>query len=94
MGKDVPSGISIIEEKRPELVFLDVEMPFGNAFDLLEQLLSSTASKSLPNFEEVEIFKSSLKYHPKARSLFSVLTELKEENSNMQHLYQLRHSRR
>jgi two-component system LytT family response regulator len=28
----------IIETENPDLVFLDVEMPFGNGFDLLEQL--------------------------------------------------------
>ncbi len=34
---DVPSAIAIIKELKPALVFLDVEMPFGNAFDVLEQ---------------------------------------------------------
>ena len=29
-------GIALINEIKPELVFLDVEMPFGNAFDVLE----------------------------------------------------------
>jgi two-component system, LytTR family, response regulator len=29
----------IIEELKPELVFLDIEMPNGNAFDLLDKLL-------------------------------------------------------
>jgi len=32
---DVPEGIRIIEEKKPDLVFLDVEMPNGTGFDLL-----------------------------------------------------------
>ena len=35
-ASDVPSAISIINELKPALVFLDVEMPFGNAFDVLE----------------------------------------------------------
>jgi len=30
------SGIKLIHETSPQLVFLDVEMPFGNAFDVLE----------------------------------------------------------
>jgi len=34
---DVPSAIIAIKNLKPELVFLDVEMPFGNAFDVLEQ---------------------------------------------------------
>jgi len=30
------NAISILHEVKPQLVFLDVEMPFGNAFDVLE----------------------------------------------------------
>ena len=32
-------GIQVIREFKPELVFLDIEMPYGNAFDLLDQLM-------------------------------------------------------
>ena len=32
---DVPEGVNIINEKKPDLVFLDVEMPNGTGFDLL-----------------------------------------------------------
>lgn len=34
---DVPSAVELIRNIKPDLVFLDVEMPFGNAFDVLEQ---------------------------------------------------------
>ena len=34
----VQEGLEQIKKTEPELVFLDVEMPFGNAFDLLDQL--------------------------------------------------------
>lgn len=34
----VKSGLEVIQKHKPEVVFLDVEMPFGNAFDLLEQV--------------------------------------------------------
>jgi two-component system LytT family response regulator len=34
----VRDGIELIAKTKPDLVFLDVEMPFGNAFDLLDQL--------------------------------------------------------
>lgn len=32
------TGIEIIEAESPDLVFLDIEMPYGNAFDLLDKL--------------------------------------------------------
>lgn len=35
---NVESGIALIEETQPDLVFLDVKMPFGTGFDLLEQI--------------------------------------------------------
>ena len=38
----VKEGIALIEKELPNLVFLDVEMPFGNAFDLLEELPNRT----------------------------------------------------
>ncbi len=34
----VKEGMKLIHELQPDLVFLDVEMPFGNAFDLLDQI--------------------------------------------------------
>ena len=36
-GSSVEEGVAVIQECRPDLVFLDVEMPYGNAFDLLEK---------------------------------------------------------
>lgn len=36
--KNIIEGKAAIEQHHPQLVFLDVEMPFGNAFDLIEQL--------------------------------------------------------
>ncbi|MBR9859769.1 response regulator transcription factor [bacterium] len=35
-AKDANEAIAKIQEFKPDLVFLDVEMPFGNAFDVLE----------------------------------------------------------
>lgn len=36
-AKDVPEAIAVVKNLKPDLLFLDVEMPFGNAFDVLDQ---------------------------------------------------------
>jgi two-component system LytT family response regulator len=36
-ANDVASGISLIASKRPELVFMDIEMPGGTGFDILNK---------------------------------------------------------
>ncbi len=36
-GDSVKTGLTAIRQHQPDIVFLDVEMPYGNAFDLLEQ---------------------------------------------------------
>lgn len=41
-GADMKQGVEVINEMKPDLVFLDVEMPFGNAFDLLEKVDNPT----------------------------------------------------
>jgi two-component system, LytTR family, response regulator len=38
-AQDPIQGYNLIQEVKPELVFLDIEMPYGNAFDLLDKLL-------------------------------------------------------
>lgn len=35
---NIKTGLELIESNTPDLVFLDVEMPYGNAFDLLDQV--------------------------------------------------------
>jgi two-component system, LytTR family, response regulator len=37
MGESVATGLEIIRVHQPDIVFLDIEMPYGNGFDLLEQ---------------------------------------------------------
>ena len=38
----IKEGMALINKERPNLVFLDVEMPFGNAFDLLDKIPDRT----------------------------------------------------
>lgn len=38
MAENIAIGQEAIEKHKPHLVFLDVEMPYGNGFDLLEKL--------------------------------------------------------
>jgi len=38
----VKSALIAIEKYKPEIVFLDIEMPFGNGFDLLDQVKQIT----------------------------------------------------
>ncbi|NAY92825.1 response regulator [Muricauda sp. JGD-17] len=39
---NVDEGLKLIQKNNPDLVFLDVEMPFGNAFDLLDKIPNRT----------------------------------------------------
>src|SRR6188768_35696 len=36
-GESVSTGLEVIRKHSPDIVFLDIEMPYGNGFDLLDQ---------------------------------------------------------
>jgi two-component system LytT family response regulator len=38
VADSVQTGVEAIRKHKPDLIFLDIEMPYGNAFDLLEQI--------------------------------------------------------
>ncbi|MEB8328787.1 LytTR family DNA-binding domain-containing protein [Flavobacteriaceae bacterium KMM 6897] len=38
----IKEGLDLLKKNNPDIVFLDVEMPYGNAFDLLDQLPERT----------------------------------------------------
>lgn len=39
---NIKDGLVLLQNKNPDILFLDVEMPYGNAFDLLDQLPDRT----------------------------------------------------
>ncbi|TMU54343.1 LytR/AlgR family response regulator transcription factor [Flagellimonas algicola] len=41
-ASNISEGLELIKKNEPDMVFLDVEMPFGNAFDLLDKLPDRT----------------------------------------------------
>ena len=41
-ASSIQEGLQLIDTYKLDLVFLDVEMPFGNAFDLLDQVPDRT----------------------------------------------------
>lgn len=41
-ASNINDGKALIQEHNPDIVFLDIEMPFGNGFDLLEKLSDIT----------------------------------------------------
>lgn len=41
-GESVSTGIEAIQMHQPDIVFLDIEMPFGNGFDLLDKISDIT----------------------------------------------------
>jgi two-component system LytT family response regulator len=41
-GESVSTGLEAIHKHQPDIVFLDIEMPYGNGFDLLDQVKTIT----------------------------------------------------
>jgi len=41
-GESVSTGLEAIEKHNPDIVFLDIEMPYGNGFDLLDKVKQLT----------------------------------------------------
>jgi two-component system, LytTR family, response regulator len=37
-GESVATGLEVIKKHQPDIVFLDIEMPYGNGFDLLDKI--------------------------------------------------------
>ena len=44
-GENAESGRKLIAEHAPDIVFLDIEMPFGNGFDMLDAIDAIVAAQ-------------------------------------------------
>ena len=38
LAENVEDGLKAVEKHNPDILFLDIEMPYGNGFDLLEKV--------------------------------------------------------
>lgn len=45
LAKDVPSGLRLIEQSEPDVIFLDIEMPGQDGFALIEKLPTKASTK-------------------------------------------------
>ena len=41
-GESVSTGLEVINQYQPDIVFLDIEMPYGNGFDMLDKVSAIT----------------------------------------------------
>ncbi|MDX6747500.1 LytTR family DNA-binding domain-containing protein [Polaribacter sp. PL03] len=94
-ASNIEEGYNLIEKNHLDLVFLDVEMPFGNAFDLLEKVKDRTfetvfvtaydqyAIEALNNHASYYLLKPiSIDELIKA---VNIVTEIKEKEQQLQH---------
>ena len=87
----VLSGLKAIEEHQPEIVFLDIEMPYGNGFDLLDQVKNITFKTvfvtAYDNFAIRALNQSAAYYILKPidiDELIAAVTKIKKEKDNKQ----------
>ncbi|WP_299670328.1 LytTR family DNA-binding domain-containing protein [uncultured Polaribacter sp.] len=94
-ASNIDDGYSLIQKHELDLVFLDVEMPFGNAFDLLEKVENRTfetvfvtaydqyAMEALNNHASYYLLKPiSIDELIKA---VNIVSEIKEKEHQLQH---------
>ncbi len=94
-ASNITDGLALIEQHQLDLVFLDVEMPFGNGFDLLEQVVERTfetvfvtaydqyAIEALNNHASYYLLKP-ISIDELIKSV-AVVTEIKEKENELEH---------
>lgn len=94
--KNIIEGKSKIKALQPQLIFLDVEMPFGNAFDLLEEVdinfeiifvtaYSQYAMKAL-NYSASYYILKPIDIEDLEKAVEKVQQSIKEKNSSEKHI--------
>jgi len=95
MAEDIFKGHEIIEKFKPDVVFLDVEMPRGNAFDLLEKLgnadFATIFVTAFSNYA-IQALNISASYYilkpVDIDELIKAVDKIKEEKANNKHTVQ------
>lgn len=68
----IQSALPIIKEKKPDVLFLDIELPDGSGFELMEQLLNEAGSNQLVNKMSVIFITAHEEYAVKAFKLSAI----------------------
>ena len=91
----IEEGYALIQKHELDLVFLDVEMPFGNAFDLLERVENRTFETVFVTAYDqyaMEALNSHASYYllkpisiDELIKAVNIVTEIKEKEYQLQH---------
>ena len=94
-ASNIKEGYQLIEKNKLDLVFLDVEMPFGNAFDLLEKVKNKsfeTIFVTAYDHYAIEALNSHASYYllkpisiDELIKAVNIVTEIKEKEDQLQH---------
>ncbi|MFT7591240.1 MAG: two-component system LytT family response regulator [bacterium] len=93
-AENINQGKEAIAKFNPDIVFLDVEMPFGNGFDLLEQLESIEFElifvTAFSNYALKALNMSASYYLLKPIDIEELIVAVQKVTSNIEHKVQLR----
>jgi two-component system LytT family response regulator len=94
-ASNIEEGYQLIQKNKLDLVFLDVEMPFGNAFDLLEKVSDrnfETVFVTAYDHYAIEALNNHASYYllkpisiDELIKAVNIVTEIKEKEEHLQH---------
>jgi len=86
---NIKEGAELIKKHNPQLVFLDIEMPFGNAFDLLDQFIEipfeTIFVTAFSHYAIQAIHLSACSYLLKPVDIDELITAVKKAEENLSH---------